>query len=455
MASTKASAKPKLLVVDMGTFCDNRLMDDALRHARPDYDMVYVTDKKRKLPRNTDEALVYRFETPTDVTGTSASADADIELDILDSQRTAIGWGLVNPSKAYHAYTWVSTMASLVADALRDHAPQGIVIHYAATMLLWWVPVEVLAKHKVFIIYHAPGLISRDVPWVFDRAMKDPSFTLYATSPAYRAQCTASWHAYYNKLAMTTLAPAQLRAKLARIHHIMCWDPTVTPAIRPAFSGMHVHQPGALYTQRYASKRWYSPGNAATSGNRALATWLKAAPTVLVTFGSYSAAQAMSRLLPLMLRALEECGTRVLYHNVTSTTTISETPLRKVHQGWLPYEWVVPRCAAVMFTGSVCLQTVCAFNATPMIYVPLLSEQFFWARNYQAMTGTSYVKYTSADDAVVTDLLKAWLVDSRTARTRDYLKKCAASMRKHDGSKGVSEVLKAVLQKHRNVVMNV
>ena len=438
MAATKKTSK--LLVIDMGTFCDNRLMDDALRHSYADYDMVYVTDKKRKLPKHTDEAMVYRFETPTDVTGTSASADADIELDILDSQRSTIGWGLYNPYKAYHAYTWVSTMASLVADALRDHAPQGIVIHYAATMLLWWI--DVLDKYKVFIIYHAPGLISRDVPWVFDRAMKDHAFTLYGTGPAYRAQCTASWHAYYNKLAMTTLTPIQLRAKLARIHHIMCWDPAVTRPIRPAFSGMHVYQPGALYTPRYASKKWYSPGKA--TGNKALATWLKAAPTVLITFGSYSAAHAMTRLLPLMLRTLEECGTRVLYHNVTSTT-ISETPLRKVHQGWLPYEWAVPRCAAVIFTGSVCLQTVCAFNAIPMIYVPLLSEQFFWARNYQAMTGTSYVKYTSPDEVVVTDLLKAWLIDAHQSRTRDYLKKCAASMRKNDGSVAVSKVLKAVL----------
>jgi UDP:flavonoid glycosyltransferase YjiC (YdhE family) len=280
--------------------------------------------------------------------------------------------------------------------------------------------------------------------------LKDSTFELYSKDKAYKSACMASWYAYYTKLNMniaTTITAKEVRAKLGgKVQHLFCWDKAVTRSIEPAFkASLNVHQPGTLYTPRYAAKAWYSPEKS-SKAPAALLKWLKDAPTLLVSFGSYSASQALQVAQPLMLRVLDEFGIRVLYHatNAEAAAAVENTPHRRVHQGWLPYEWAVPRCAAVLFTGSVCLQSVCAYNATPMIFCPLLAEQFFWARNYQAMTGTPYVSYMGPEADVVTALLRAWF-EKDGARTRAYLTRCAKSIKRHDGSKRVADIIVSVV----------
>jgi UDP:flavonoid glycosyltransferase YjiC (YdhE family) len=86
---------------------------------------------------------------------------------------------------------------------------------------------------------------------------------------------------------------------------------------------------------------------------------------------------------------------------------------------------------------------VCIYNKTPMIFVPLLAEQFFWARNYEAMTGTPFVHYQSADHRIVANLLRAWLVERTSPMTTAYLRECGKSMRLNDGSKRVGEIVRA------------
>jgi hypothetical protein len=362
----------------------------------------------------------------------------------------------MNPIPAYQAYSWVSTMAGLLTQAIDDHQAAGVVLHYAASMLLWQIPAPL--HIPVFVVYHAPGLVSKTVPWVFDKLLKDPAFQLYDKDPgtglAYKQACMDSWFAYYTKLNMniaTTVTAKDIRQRLGgKVHHLFCWDKAVTRTIEPAFkASLKVHQPGTLYTSRYAAKAWYSPetkSRAVASAPAALLKWLKDAPTLLVSFGSYSASRALEVAQPLMLRVLDEFGIRVLYHATTAeaAAAVENTAHRRVHQGWLPYEWAVPRCAAVLFTGSVCLQSVCAYNATPMIFCPLLAEQFFWARNYQAMTGTPYVSYMSQEADIVTALLRAWF-EKDGGRTQAYLTRCAKGIKRHDGSKGVAKIIGSVV----------
>jgi hypothetical protein len=431
-------------------------MDDSLRHMHNSHDIIYVVDAKRVLP---DAARLhessYRFNTPTNVTGTSISS-ADIDIGIMDSEHSALIWGLMNPFTSYAAYTWVMQMTQLVINAVNEHAPVGIVLHYAATMLLWQLPASILDKLPVFIIYHAPGLISHDIPWVFDSLIKEPTFTLYEKTKDYNDKCLRTWYSYYNKITMqvlTPLTPQTLRSKLRKIHHVFCWDKSVTQPIKSAYKDLHIYQPGALYTDNYARARWYNNAKKTRASNapnapNALKKWLSVkAPTILVSFGSYSATSTIKHIQQFVLNALNQCGVRVLYHATTeaSATNLVESASLKIHHGWLPYEWIVPKCDAVVFTGSVCLQSICAYNATPMIFIPLLSEQFFWAHNYYAMTGTPFINYKNTDNDAVINTMRAWLIESKSARTQKYLKICANNMKAHDGSIGVASIIKQIV----------
>lgn len=446
-------SRPKLIAVDIGTFCDNRLMDDALVHLHSTHDIIYVVDRKRTLPLAARlRSSAYLFDTPTEVTGTGSSSNAEIDISMMDTKYSALVWGLMNPLTSYSAYSWVTRMSQLVIEAVNTHSPVGIVFHYAATMLLWQLPSSILDKLPLFIIYHAPGLISRNVPWVFDNALKDPSFVLYEQTKAYETSCMNTWYSYYNKLSMNIISqlnPQTLRSKLLKVHHVFCWDKTVTMPIIPAYKGLRVHQPGALYTPTYKLARWYNPK--AQNENDApptLYAWLKQAstdnqPVVLVSFGSYSAITIIKQLQQFILRSLLKCGAKVLYHapNEALANEFTDSEDLKVHNGWLPYEWIVPHCATVVFTGSACLQSVCNYNAVPMIYVPLLSEQFFWARNYKAMTGTSYINYLDNTDDVIMNTMRGCLIDALSVRTQKYLKTCSNSMKANNGSRGVAKLI--------------
>jgi hypothetical protein len=45
----------------------------------------------------------------------------------------------------------------------------------------------------------------------------------------------------------------------------------------------------------------------------------------------------------------------------------------------------------VIFTGSMCLQLECIKTGTPMLFVPYLTEQYFWAKNYKATHNREYL----------------------------------------------------------------
>ena len=54
----------------------------------------------------------------------------------------------------------------------------------------------------------------------------------------------------------------------------------------------------------------------------------------------------------------------------------------------------------VIFTGTYCLQAICWATATPMIMVPVLTEQGFWASAYQRLTRVAPISIHSSEEEV-------------------------------------------------------
>lgn len=438
---------PTLVVVDIGTYCDTRLMDDAMSRIAIENDLVYVVDIKREIPlgRNGQQPVSYRFKTPSVVSGSSSkpNSNAKVDFPLFDPASNPITWGLTHPNQAMKAFKWVTKLKRLTKRAINENGASGMVMHYAATMLLWKLSPELLKSVPIFVIYHAPGLISQNVPWIFDPILKNPDFHLYESGTKYKKLCLKSWYSYYTKIAVfitVSMKPSQIRSKVAKLHHLQCWDEAATMPLIPGQKNLKIHQIGALYNERYANQEWY--------GDSKEPAWLAkflVKPTILVSFGTFASSKELIQILPFILNSLETIGVQVLFHLTTSVINIVETPLRRVLKGWIPYEWAVPKCAAVIFTGSVCLQTVCAYNRVPMIFVPLLAEQFFWARNYEAMTGTPFIDYQSSSNAVSMNTIEAWLTHSGSAKTKAYLKSLSASMKRNDGVKRIAKVVKDVL----------
>jgi hypothetical protein len=114
---------------------------------------------------------------------------------------------------------------------------------------------------------------------------------------------------------------------------------------------------------------------------------------IYVSFGSYAKepklAKAAEKLLDVLLQwsALHDgivaCTHQTLYKNSRLLSLDSTS--------YVPYSYVAKRASLVVFTGSLCLQNACRVHDTPMLFVPFLTEQYFWAKNYFDSHGHNYV----------------------------------------------------------------
>jgi UDP:flavonoid glycosyltransferase YjiC (YdhE family) len=116
------------------------------------------------------------------------------------------------------------------------------------------------------------------------------------------------------------------------------------------------------------------------------------------------------------------------------------------YAGFVPYDVIVPRVDMVVFTGSMCLQHACLRARTPMLFVPLLTEQFFWAKNYQHFTGVPYVSVEEEDaETQIKRSLRALWTDRKT-HVATYLERVSRSMSAWHGCARLSSVIAEACQ---------
>ena len=107
-----------------------------------------------------------------------------------------------------------------------------------------------------------------------------------------------------------------------------------------------------------------------------------------------------------------------------------------VDVGYIPYPWIVKRSQLVIFTGSACLQTICHEYGKPMFFVPVLSEQFFWAKAHRHKTGIDYMNIfrSKKDFKRDIEMLNWSRIVTPSHRVRAYLLAVMRDIRKHAAS---------------------
>ena len=112
-------------------------------------------------------------------------------------------------------------------------------------------------------------------------------------------------------------------------------------------------------------------------------------PLVLITLGSfakhYSKDNFLSKLLSYVTRT---CA--VIFMGSADLVTCRANNVYYQTE-YLCYSDIISDCDFILFSGSLCLQNVAWAHGKRMGYVPHLREQYFWARNYENLTGVPYV----------------------------------------------------------------
>ena len=415
-----------ILTIDLGTFCDNTLLLNAIRQVSNTYQkVVYITDENNKVPKN---IIKIPFKTPKYFVN-------DPTLAMADPQKNIVFWSLQNPRTTLETMSWLNGMKAIISNLALIEDLKHIIILYPAMLLLWHLPEELLKKAKVYILYYTPGFPNKLTPWIFDSQMRDPNYNIY-TSSHDNVESTLT---YFKRISMFSGRSLEsIMETYKKAIHLMSWDPAALPnpfKQAPTLRYTKFINIGALIPQdMFPHPRDLPPS---------IQTLIKQNKDIyFITFGSYSHRQEFKQITNDIIKTIKAIDPQanIVVHNGKGIRTSNNVIITK---GYLPYQSIVPYTKLVIFTGSACLQNICLYNATPMCFVPLLTEQYFWAKNYEYHTNVKYLTLSptqSHEDPQLQHVLK----DAATSPTaKAYLKKVSKSMHTRDASK---ELLRLVTE---------
>lgn len=380
-----------VLAVDLGTFCDNRLMEFAMATIVKRHKVVYLTDKSHKL----DETRYIRetFETPDFFI-------KDPKLEVANTTNNFAKWMLLNPGKTYQAYAWSTDVSKKLKALIGKYNPKCILILYPAISVVWMLNTTI----PIYILYYAPGIASYSLPWLFDSTMKDPNFELYKDSDSNKN----SGLTYLTRV--SEFAPCTVEPVMRSLNHVFCWDPSVLPPLNLYFPNLRVTQVGTLLSKETRN------GGAGLEVPKVVQDVVASGRAMIfMSFGSYGKSVEIQPFLEKLMVTLNEFCKRnkatVVFHNGGGVSRSRRSKHIVAVNGYVPYEYIVPRSKLVIFTGSVCLQNICLYNAAPMLFFPILNEQFYWAKNYLHHTGVPYIDFNTPFKTTSANIKKAMVVN--------------------------------------------
>ena len=439
------AAGATVLVASAGTFCDASIVGAAVAALRrAGARVACLVDEPQAAAARRDAGAggeVHTYRAPAFVT-------RDVELGAADTSASAAAWAAAHPVQAFQARRWVREVAERLRALERRLRPAAVVVHYALLPALFRLgPAHLAASAAPHVVLHmAPGVPNATAPWVFDGRVRDRRFALF--EPPSRAAAADSWAELLRRAAPGAGGDAGAEAAacaLRGLHHALCWDEGVAPPLEPlpglGMQQLDVRRVGALEARTEGSRKGaklppeLAPLAAFLAEQRAAGR-----RAAMCSFGSFAAHPGLRALLPALFARLADAGYAVVFHDtahsgVAPPTTQREsesrspaTPYLRV-AGHVPYAWAVPRVQLVAFTGSLCLQATCFRHAVPMVFLPLLTEQHFWARAYRRACGVEYAAPHDQAPAAARRSLAAAVRDASGARALAHVRAVSRAAR--------------------------
>ncbi|MFV0430110.1 MAG: glycosyltransferase [Arachnia sp.] len=293
-----------------------------------------------------------------------------VPLDAQDAMATGQGW-------------WAQAMAS-------GRAPAGMLGQMSRLCASWLPIVEAAADHADVLVSLAFGLApaasaghDRGIPVIpvhlqpalptaefMPAPMGDLSIPRWLNLPVSTAfvgyvhrRFTADVNA-----ARARLGKPRLPRLLGPWPHIGAWSPTLLPA-PTEWARYHARLTG----------QWRQPADASPQVPQYLRAFLEAGePPVYLGFGSMTGFAGMTELRDAFLDGLSH--RRVILSGGWADLTSRDLPENVLaSQGWVPHEWLFPRCAAIAHHCGAGTTHQAAASGTPSIPVPFTLDQPFWA----------------------------------------------------------------------------
>jgi hypothetical protein len=269
---------------------------------------------------------------------------------------------------------WILSFNQLVLKNIQHCS--GVFLHYGVLPLLIKQMYSEEIFKKFFIVWFVPAFPNQNgIPWIFDPMLKKKKG--HVISKASTKERDISCRLFYERLSIHT-------TDLEQMTHLFAWNHDTFPyEIKPAFKGTYQ----VIGFPESNSKRIGLPLK--------VYNFIQRGKIAFISFGSFYNLDKFKRNLPKLINKLTSKGYRVLVHNTLPSTDI-KTDKMDVHffKEYIEYNSLIPHCDLILFCGSIGLANVCRKYNKKMIYMPHLTEQFFWALLWKQMTNQDFLTFS-------------------------------------------------------------
>lgn len=384
---------------DFGTYCDfvisQRVIMSLLEKKIP---VLYVTNDSNKVIHSSSLISnplleVITYNTTLSVQKIVQFADTKhLISNILDQP---MQW--VPPT--YNIWKELANVFTFVADVIKKniHRIDVIIMTYPLWGTFKKIQTTIPKSIPIIIFYVAPAFPNIFLPWIFDNILKDPDYTLFNyKNRDYNIKSHAQYDWGISLLANSfrilnpyfgyTYYKNYLMNKSSNLYIISSWNKNLIPS--------------DVYPISVPKKKWFHINSVIDKSLEPLpplpsvvaAFVNKPGLLVYLTMGSFEI-PTLNVLVKVVLKALrkQKRQYKLLVQDNRKQLRIRSKEDLLIFNGFIPYSTLLQQTKILITTGSYCIQHIALYNKVPMVFVPVLAEQYFWAKNYQRLTGVPYI----------------------------------------------------------------
>lgn len=381
---TKNKKREKyVLVIDVGTYCDYRLIETSVSKLREKYRLVHLTTNKHKM--HPDDIQIH-YEIPKVL----IDKPGEIVTNLTNDMTKKIQFITKNPKMVGSTVSSFIYVSYLLNNVIAKYSPIHLVAHYGNLQHI--IASGCFEKIPTTILHFSPGFIpNRSVPFVFNNGVKLRNYNLYDKKfDNFNVESSVNFIKAVSNLMIDKKSLKKIILPnyefLKKMNHIMCFDNKLVPNIDYIIPNLRIINVGLIIPsihdvpiERYVRK-WINRYT-----NR----------IIFISFGSYSkhVLEIFPNLLEMIEYACIQNGLYAFLHDTLGffTSTRNNNSRLFIYSKYISYNAIVPNCKLVCFTGSICLQNICYRYNCRMLFVPYIPEQYFWAKIYKMHTGVDYV----------------------------------------------------------------
>lgn len=395
--------KDIIVFINIGSYCDGTLTNAVIKKLLYKYDVKFITDKSSIIENSVIK--------PTEVYDSPSFITVEPVIGGADTNTSLATWLFSSPTQIHELYTMIKTIRDIISRQQEQHKPKMILFHYSLMNVALNFEQNNICSFG--LIYYSPAYINNNIPWIFDGNIRRRDFQLYDKSKN-KAVIERSWKTIMSRTKLMTqvlqsgVTEKVIYDRMKKLHIFLCWDKHMTKDIKPLTKKSNIHYIGGVYPD-HIIKKIPMEKKEFKEIHRNLKSFMKEQKRMkkliaLVSFGSFAKFPHLRSSFQDIVRILQLFNYSVIIHKTWNIKDEKENEefVGKfmandvnnnifVQIGFAPYDYIVPHIDLILFTGSLCLQLVAFQTMKNMIFFPLITEQFFWAKNYEHFTKIPYV----------------------------------------------------------------